>query len=172
MHPEENGNFSWLAILAGYAPQGTDKTGRPQVLNYIADRTSHYGLKRFDDYPGVFTTRELPLPKLAERRRARRFCLRLPVRCRRIDTPQPLDLIITGESLNVSSKGLLFSSSEGFLRGQIVEVSIDWPVLLENRVSLTLVVEGTVARSAGSHTAMRIDRYRFTTRSAVGVPSA
>jgi hypothetical protein len=77
-----------------------------------------------------------------------------------------LDRIILGESLNISSKGLLFTASEAFLPGQVVEAFIDWPMLLDSRVRLTLVVEGVVVWTADDQAAMRIDRYQFRTCSA------
>jgi hypothetical protein len=77
------------------------------------------------------------------------------------------DQFIVGESLNISSTDLLFTTKESFLPGQAVEVSIDWPILLDNRVRLSLVVEGVVVRTAEDHAAMRIERHYFRTRGVV-----
>jgi hypothetical protein len=87
-----------------------------------------------------------------------------PVKCRKSETRFSIGRIISGESLSISSKGLVFTTAETFLPGQVVEASIDWPILLDERVRLTLVVEGTVVGSADNHTTMRIDRYQFRTR--------
>lgn len=111
----------------------------------------------------------------AGRRTVNRFSLRMALRCRPIEPrqtacfPQPLDPIIPGESLKISSKDLLFTSSHVFLAGQVVEVSIDWPALLENGVRLTLVVEGPITRLLRGVTAMRFNRYQFRTRGRSGV---
>jgi hypothetical protein len=77
-----------------------------------------------------------------------------------------LDKISIGESVNISSTGLLFRTTEAFQPGQIVKASIDWPALLDQRVRLTLDVEGPVVRQAGDHAAMRIEKYEFRTRGA------
>ena len=105
------------------------------------------------------------LPDIADRRANRRFSLRLAVKCRRIGPQVVLDRIILGESLNISSKGLLFKASEAFSPGQDVEAFIDWPMLLDGHVRLTLVVEGVVVWAANGHAAMRIEKYQFRTRS-------
>lgn len=74
--------------------------------------------------------------------------------------------ILIGESLNISSKGMVFKTTETFEPGQVVEAFIDWPVLLDDCVRLTLFVEGVVVRSTGTQTAMRIEKYEFRTRGA------
>jgi hypothetical protein len=114
----------------------------------------------------AIATRVDRLPAIADRRTGLRFSLRLPVKCRPIEPRSPPGQVIVGESLNVSSKGLLFSSATAFLPGQVVEAIIDWPIRLGNRVRLSLFVEGVVVRSVGNHTAIRIERHQFRTRSA------
>jgi len=94
------------------------------------------------------------------------YPLRLAVKCRRIESRFTLDRLIAGESLNISSKNLLFTTTEAFLPGQVVEALIDWPMLLDNRVRLTLVVEGVVVKTTADRAAMRIERYEFRTRGA------
>jgi len=106
------------------------------------------------------------MPDIADRRTTKRFSLRLAVKCRRIEPRFLLDRIITGESLNISSKGLLFAATEAFLPGQVVEAFIDWPMLLDDRIRLTLVVEGVVVRTGDDRAAMRMEKYEFRTRSA------
>ncbi len=70
----------------------------------------------------------------------------------------------TSETLNISSKGLLFTSNEQFQAGQLVQVSLDWPARLENQIPLKLVAEGRIVRNANGQTAMTIDKYEFRTR--------
>jgi len=74
-----------------------------------------------------------------------------------------LDRISVGESLNISSKGLLFTTSEVFLPGQAVEASIDWPMRLHESIRLRLVVKGAVVRSADNQAAIHIEKYEFRT---------
>ena len=99
------------------------------------------------------------------RRRGQRFSLRLAVEVRPIELPYSFDRTIVGESVNISSSGLLFTTAQPLIPGQVVEASIHWPVRLDNRVPLTLFVVGRVVRKVGNKTAMRIERYEFRTRS-------
>jgi len=99
------------------------------------------------------------------------YPLRLAVKCRRIEPRFTLDRVIAGESLNISSKNLLFTTTEAFLPGQVVEALIDWPMLLDNRVRLTLAVEGVVVKTTADRAAMRIERYEFRTRGVAERPS-
>jgi hypothetical protein len=105
------------------------------------------------------------------RRSRHRFSLRLAVRCRRMGARFAQDRILVGESLNISSKGLLFTTSEAFRPGQFLEAFIDWPIRLRDGVRLALVVQGAVVRSSGDHAAMNIEKYQFRTCAAAGVAS-
>lgn len=105
------------------------------------------------------------MPDVNDRRHNKRFSLRLAVRCRRKGYPAALSPT-TSETVNISSKALLFRTAEALLPGQIVEASLDWPARLDNRTPLQLVVEGRVVRTVGDYIAMRIERYEFRTRSA------
>jgi hypothetical protein len=92
-----------------------------------------------------------------------RYPCRLCVSWRTLDPP-----LQRGEStigtLNISSKGLLFSTAEQFERGRVLEVTLDWPVRLNQQVPLKLVILGHVLRSADGCTAMSINQYEFRTR--------
>jgi DNA-binding NarL/FixJ family response regulator len=80
----------------------------------------------------------------------------------------------TSETLNISSKGILFTSNEQFQAGQLVQISLDWPARLENQILLKLVAEGRIVRNANGQTAMTIAKYEFRTRrvSKAPVPTA
>lgn len=99
----------------------------------------------------------------AERRNNARFPCRLGVSYQTLEHP-----ILAGngtsETLNISSKGLLFTSNEHFHEGQLVQVSLDWPARLENQIPLKLVAEGRIVRNANGQTAMTIEKYEFRTR--------
>jgi DNA-binding NarL/FixJ family response regulator len=101
--------------------------------------------------------------RAAERRTNARFPCRLGVSYQTLEQP-----IISGhgtsETLNISSKGLLFTSTDKFEAGQLVQVSLEWPALLENQIPLKLVAEGRIVRNAHGQTAMTIDKYEFRTR--------
>ena len=77
---------------------------------------------------------------------------------------QPLRTGERSETLNISSKGILFATSEQFELGQLLQVSLDWPARLGKEVPLKLVAEGRVLRNSQGKTAMSIERYEFRTR--------
>lgn len=99
----------------------------------------------------------------AERRNNARFPCRLAVSYQTLEHPI-LSGQGTSETLNISSKGLLFTSNEHFQPGQLVQVSLDWPARLEKQIPLKLVAEGRIIRNANGQTAMTIDKYEFRTR--------
>jgi len=99
----------------------------------------------------------------AERRNNARFPCRLAISYQTLEHPI-LSGQGTSETLNISSKGILFTSNEKFEAGQLVQVSLDWPARLENQIPLKLVAEGRIVRNANGQTAMTIDKYEFRTR--------
>ena len=99
----------------------------------------------------------------AERRNNARFPCRLAISYQTLEHPI-LSGQGTSETLNISSKGILFTSNEKFEAGQLVQVSLDWPARLENQIPLKLVAEGLIVRNLSGQTAMTIDKYEFRTR--------
>lgn len=99
----------------------------------------------------------------AERRNNARFPCRLAISYQTLEHPI-LSGQGTSETLNISSKGILFASNERFEAGQLLQVSLDWPARLENQVPLKLVAEGRIVRNANGQTAMTIEKYEFRTR--------
>jgi hypothetical protein len=69
-----------------------------------------------------------------------------------------------GQTIDLSSSGLRFATKVPLVPGVKVKVSIDWPVLLEERVQLQLIVTGAVVWSSGTETAIQIGRHDFRTR--------
>jgi DNA-binding NarL/FixJ family response regulator len=102
-------------------------------------------------------------PSGADRRTNARFPCRLAVSYQALEHPF-LSGVATSETLNISSKGLLFSTEEALQPGQLLQVSVDWPARLENQVPLKLVAEGRIVRNLNGLAAMRIDKYEFRTR--------
>jgi DNA-binding NarL/FixJ family response regulator len=104
-------------------------------------------------------------PNPADRRNNARFPCRLAVSYQALEHPFLSGEAIS-ETLNISSKGLLFSTNEPLQTGQLLQVSVDWPARLENQVPLKLVAEGRIVRNINGQAAMRIDKYEFRTRRA------
>jgi hypothetical protein len=71
----------------------------------------------------------------------------------------------SGQLIDLSSSGLRFAAPGPLEPGLKLDVAIDWPVLLQGRVELQLIVTGTVIWSNKTETAMRIHRHDFRTRS-------
>lgn len=107
-------------------------------------------------------------PRIAERRRSRRFALPLALKLRAIESVLNVNQISSGECLNISSSGLLFATTEPLFQGQSVEASLDWPMLLDHRIRLILVVKGQIVRVGNGRAAMRIERYEFKTAGVEG----
>ena len=99
----------------------------------------------------------------ADRRNNARFPCRLAVSYQALEHPF-FSGVATSETLNISSKGLLFATEEALQPGQLLQVSVDWPARLENQVPLKLVAEGRIVRNLNGLAAMRIDKYEFRTR--------
>ncbi len=99
---------------------------------------------------------------------------------RRLSTRFPLDLKFdytiqdicgprisgSGRTLDISGSGLSFTADRPLQIGQTLEISIQWPVLLDGSVQLQLVVSGAVVRINGDIAAVRFRRREFRTRAA------
>jgi hypothetical protein len=66
-----------------------------------------------------------------------------------------------GLSVNLSSTGILFESSERLPPGMRVELQIAWPALRDESVRLTLHARGRTVRSWDRYTAVEISQHRF-----------
>jgi len=71
-----------------------------------------------------------------------------------------------GKTLNISSSGVLFTSEQMLLPGRRLELAINWPVQLNNKVALKLVARGRVVRFEEGRAAIEIQQYEFRTQSA------
>ena len=111
------------------------------------------------------TVRRVRLPKDpgSERRASTRFPLNLEVRYTVAGCRAPFETG-SGRTIDVSSSGLSFSADRPLPTGVKLDVSIDWPALLDGGVQLQLVASGVVVRSSGAVIALRIERHEFRTR--------
>ena len=98
-----------------------------------------------------------------DRRSYRRYPLRLPLTFR-VFRRRLMIVSGTGNLFNVSSGGAAFTCSQRFAFGTTVEVAISWPALLHGVTHIKLVITGTVVRSDGDVTALKIARYEFRTQ--------
>jgi hypothetical protein len=72
----------------------------------------------------------------------------------------------SGRTIDISNSGLSFTADTPLSIGQTLDVSINWPVLLDGGVQLQIVASGVVVRTTGAVTAIRIERHEFRTRRA------
>jgi c-di-GMP-binding flagellar brake protein YcgR len=99
----------------------------------------------------------------AERRKKSRFPINRELRYKLLEG----DTIIefgTGTTLDMSSGGMAFVTEHQLLVGSFIELSISWPVLLEDSCPMRLIVFGRVVRSNGRQTACTVDKYEFRTQ--------
>jgi hypothetical protein len=100
-----------------------------------------------------------------DRREDRRYPIEMQLRYK--VTPRGhAPLLGAGRTLNVSSGGVVFNGDQSLPAGASVELSIDWPVRLENNRPLTLLVVGHVVRCEYDRVAVKMHHYEFFTRPA------
>jgi hypothetical protein len=98
-----------------------------------------------------------------DRRGSIRFPLNLEVQYRVLGHRGPAENG-SGRTSDISISGLSFTAERPLSIGQRLELSIEWPVLLDGGVQLQLVTSGVVVRSDGAVIALRIGRPEFKTR--------
>ena len=69
-----------------------------------------------------------------------------------------------GQCVNIGSGGVLFTTTGRLPIGRTVEVSLNWPALLDGSCPLKFIASGPVVRADEGSAAIRIDRYEFRTR--------
>ncbi|MDW8130840.1 MAG: PilZ domain-containing protein [Bryobacterales bacterium] len=97
-----------------------------------------------------------------ERRTARRFPLEQEVRFRLFNRHGAEFGL--GKTVNMSSRGLLIRTEHQLVPGDRLEVSVSWPVRLNNECPLKLVATGRVVRTEPGQAAVMIERYEFRTQ--------
>ena len=112
------------------------------------------------------TLSEAPITEISQDRRSkRRYPINLPVHYKIMK-----NYLVTGtgsgNSIDLSSGGIAFSCPEPLKIGSYLELSVSWPVLLNQSCPLKLVASGRVVRSDHRSTAMSLERYEFRTQGA------
>ena len=96
-----------------------------------------------------------------ERRHPGRFPIERELRFRM--TNRKIELVGTGRTVNMSSKGLLFRTEERLLAGKRLEMAISWPAQLNQKCALKLIARGRVVRAEPGMAAVSIEQYEFRT---------
>src|SRR5205807_4083011 len=69
-----------------------------------------------------------------------------------------------GQTLNIGSGGILFTTEDKLPLGRQVEIAVNWPARLDGTCPLKFVAVGRVVRAEANQAAVRIERYEFRTR--------
>jgi hypothetical protein len=107
-----------------------------------------------------------PFTDATDRRSSDRFPIERKVRFKILSNRKHPDELGAGQTVNMSSTGLLFTSDLVLMPGRKMEVSISWPAQLNSKTPLQLVTRGTVVRSEDSTIALEIQKHEFHTQSA------
>ncbi len=72
-----------------------------------------------------------------------------------------------GETIDIGSGGVGFAIGRDLPEGSFIELSISWPVLLDDTCPMRLIVFGRVVRNEPGKSACTVDKYEFRTQSRV-----
>jgi c-di-GMP-binding flagellar brake protein YcgR len=99
-----------------------------------------------------------------DRRRDRRYGIHLDLRWKLIRRRRVLETGV-GQTVDLSSGGILFVSGRTLPVGLNVELAITWPVLLRNEAPMQLIVSGRIVRTSANGTAVEMVQHEFRTMS-------
>jgi PilZ domain len=106
-----------------------------------------------------------------ERRNKFRFAMERDVRYKMADEGVVL-AAGTGRTLDIGSGGVSFATEQPLEPGGYVELSISWPLLLNETCPIRLVVFGRILRCTRCVAVCKIDKYEFRTQArTVQLPS-
>ena len=77
----------------------------------------------------------------------------------------------SGRTLDMGSRGVAFHSDQPLVPGTLVELSISWPVLLDEVCAMRLSLMGRVVRTEGLMAVCTVDKYEFRTQGAEQAPT-
>jgi len=98
-----------------------------------------------------------------ERRTKRRFQIEQDIRYKML-YGQRIAETGAGKTMNISSGGVWFTTENMLTTGMPVELSLTWPVLLNDACPMKLMIYGCVIRSNEKGAAVAIERYEFRTQ--------
>ena len=101
--------------------------------------------------------------KMFDRRSKRRFAIRRELRYKLLRDETVVELG-NGETLDISSGGISFTMQGEAPPDSYVELSISWPVLLDDTCAMRLIIFGRLVRSGNGRGACTIDKYEFRTQ--------
>ncbi len=69
-----------------------------------------------------------------------------------------------GQTVNMSSNGVLFTTDQLLVPGRRLELNVSWPAQLNSKIALKLVARGRIVRCEEGRAAMEIQQYEFRTQ--------
>jgi PilZ domain len=101
----------------------------------------------------------------AERRLSGRFPIRQEVVYTLLDGQSRCEAC-AGKTVDMSSRGILFTTAEVLHPGKRLQLSVNWPARLDGTCRLKLVAMGRVVRTEQDRAAIAIEHYEFRTQGA------
>lgn len=98
-----------------------------------------------------------------ERRVKSRYRLELKARYQTMGAAGPVDGV--GQTVNVSSSGMLLACTSNIQEGTRVKVFVEWPSLLNGTTPLQLITVGRVSRCTEIGISIMFESYQFRTMS-------
>ena len=74
-----------------------------------------------------------------------------------------------GKTVNMSSRGVLFTTESTLTEGEEIELAVSWPALLNGGLPLKLVAQGRLVRTEENQAAITIEKYEFRTCGSSGL---
>ena len=96
-----------------------------------------------------------------ERRVKSRYPLELNVRYQSVGTAGPVAGV--GQTLNMSSSGMLLACTKSIPEGTRLKIFVQWPSLLNGTTPLQLITVGTVVRCTRRGLSIAFESYQFRT---------
>ncbi len=97
---------------------------------------------------------------MKDRRRGRRFPIECAVSFQVLGDRGPARQRC-GTTVNIGSRGVLLAVDSPVAEGALVRLSLQWPVKLDDRCDLKLIMCGSVVRSEGDRIAVLIQKHEF-----------
>jgi hypothetical protein len=107
-------------------------------------------------------------PMGAERRRADRYPIERELRYK-VLSKRSGNEAGSGKTIDMSSRGISFTTEHPLIPGKTIEMAISWPAQLDNKTALKMIARGRIVRCAQGVAAIEIQQYEFRTMGAHGL---
>jgi hypothetical protein len=104
------------------------------------------------------------LDPAVERRVSKRFPIEQEVSYRVLDHKAVVPESGVGRTFDISSKGIRFTTEQRLRSGKRIELSVNWPAVLEGGCLLKFVAVGRVVRVEDARASISIEQHEFRTR--------